>query len=89
MTTPTADTPAYFTGLDLGRPAEFTALVVLERTTPPGGKEFHFACRHLRRWPPSTPYPDVVGEVRTLFAAPPLASRATLLNCGLPSGRLC
>jgi hypothetical protein len=69
-------TVRYYSGLDLGRSGEFTALAVLERTQPPGVFEsgcLSYAVRHLERFPPGTPYPDVFARLATLFAKAPLA----------------
>src|SRR5262245_15267860 len=51
----------YFSGLDLGLAAEFTALAVLERTrvpdpTDPERTVGHYAVRHLQRFPLGTSY---------------------------------
>lgn len=69
--------PVYVAGLDLGRPHEFTALSVLERTEVPDSNESmrtvrHYAVRHLERLPPATPYPEVFRRLAQVFAAPPL-----------------
>ncbi len=69
--------PLYIGGLDLGRPHEFTALAVLERTeeailTDPSRSVRHYAVRHLMRLPPATPFPEVFARLAELFAAPPL-----------------
>jgi hypothetical protein len=68
----------YYAGLDLGRPAEFTALAVLERTSRPDpnrpGRELgHFAMRHLERFLPGTPYPEIGARVALRYAEPTLA----------------
>jgi hypothetical protein len=67
----------YIAGLDLGRPHEFTALAVLERTEVPMPDEpkrmvRHYAVRHLERLPPATPYPEVFARLIEVFAAEPL-----------------
>jgi hypothetical protein len=67
--------PVYIAGLDLGRPHEFTALAVLERTEVPSPDDStrtvrHYAARHLERFPPATPYPEVFTRLATVFAAP-------------------
>jgi hypothetical protein len=69
--------PAYIAGLDLGRPHEFTALAVLERTELPNPDDArrlvrHYAVRHLERLPPATPYPEVFARLTEVFAAPSL-----------------
>jgi hypothetical protein len=67
----------YIAGLDLGRPHEFTALSVLERTEMPHPdnperRVRHYAVRHLERLPPGTPYPEVFARLAAVFAAPSL-----------------
>lgn len=69
--------PVYVAGLDLGRPHEFTALSVLERTEVPDSDEprrtvRHYAVRHLERFPPATPYSEVFERLAEVFADPPL-----------------
>jgi hypothetical protein len=75
----------YFTGLDLGQAAEFTGLAVLERTTvpdadEPGRTQKHYAVRHLERFPPGTPFPEVCARLGELFAAPPLAHSTLVID---------
>jgi hypothetical protein len=75
----------YFTGLDLGQTQDFTALAVAERTTVSdpareGQTVFHFAIRHLHRWPLGTSYPQVVADVKALFAAPPLTGTVLAID---------
>src|SRR5262245_13775906 len=67
----------YLAGLDLGRPHEFTALSVLERTEIPDPDNAerrvrHYAVRHLERLPPATPYPEVFARLTEVFADSPL-----------------
>jgi hypothetical protein len=67
----------YFTGLDLGQARDYTAVAVLERTTPPDPrpedrKLHHYAVRHLQRLPLGTPYREVGTRLARLFAGPPL-----------------
>jgi hypothetical protein len=73
----------YFVGLDLGRPSEPTALAVLGRPTvtrdhPPQSRP-GYLLRHLHRFPPGTPYPQVLTEVRKLLQSSPLAGQTWLL----------
>jgi hypothetical protein len=65
----------YFSGLDLGQAADFTALAVLERTRIEGAP--HFALRHLERFPLGTPYTEVCDRLKVAF------DRAPLLGTGL------
>ena len=66
----------FFTGLDLGQLADFTALVVMEQTIGPE-KVCDYAIRHLKRWKIGTPYPQIVNDVINLFRRPPL-TKSTL-----------
>ena len=64
-------------GLDLGRHDEFTALSLLERTEVPNSDDprrrvRQYAVRHLERWPPATPYPQVFARLAKVFAVPSL-----------------
>jgi hypothetical protein len=77
--------PAYFSGLDLGQTADHSALAVAERTTHPDPVRpdrtvYHFAVRHLHRWPLGTPYPQVVADTKRLFAAPPLSGSVLAID---------
>jgi hypothetical protein len=69
----------YYGGLDLGRPAEFTALAVLQRTDlpdpdRPGCMLGHYAVRHLERFLPGTTYPEVGARVAERYAEPALSA---------------
>ena len=71
----------YYSGLDLGQMQDYSALVVVERTNlpdpaRPGKKVYHFAVRHLHRWPLGTAYPAIVTDVKALYASAPLPGRA-------------
>jgi hypothetical protein len=57
-------------GLDLGPPGEPTALAAVEQYWPKWDAHYHV--RHLRRWPPGTPYPQIVAEVVKLTDVEPL-----------------
>jgi hypothetical protein len=68
----------FYGGLDLGRPAEFTALAVLQRTSRPdpdrpGCEVGYYAVRHLERFLPGTPYPEIGARVALRYAEPALA----------------
>ncbi len=73
---------SYYAGLDLGRTWEPTALAVVERAEPADGHgdlaKMRYAVRHLERFAPGTPYPDIFARVGALFARPPLA-RTTIV----------
>jgi hypothetical protein len=81
--------PVFIAGLDLGRPHEFTALAVLERTeesNPHDSRRLmrHYAVRHLERLPPATPYPEVFARLTEVFAAPSLrGSRLVVDHTGV------
>lgn len=67
----------YFVGLDLGQASDPTALAILERPnvapgSPPGLRCPQYALRHLHRFPPGTPYQEVIETVRQLLRTPPL-----------------
>jgi hypothetical protein len=53
---------AYFLGLDLGQAADYSALALLERQGRPS-PEAVYHCRHLKRWPLRTSYPDIAADV--------------------------
>lgn len=79
--------PAFIAGLDLGQAADFSALVVVERRQEPdpsperAGKFVnHYDVRHLHRWPLKTPYPEIVADVKGLFAAGPLAKGTLVID---------
>jgi hypothetical protein len=59
--------PAYFCGLDLGQSHDFTALAVVERPAPDGGKAAQrppvYAVRHLERFELGTSYVAVARAV--------------------------
>ena len=73
---------SYYAGLDLGRTWEHTALAIVERAESAEGNgslaQMQYAVRHLERFRPGTPYPDVFARVVELFAKAPLA-RSTLV----------
>jgi hypothetical protein len=71
-------TTSYVSGLDLGPAQGFTALAVLERTEAADPHDLkrtlrHYAVRHLQRWPPGTPYPEVCQHVAGRLGVPFLA----------------
>jgi hypothetical protein len=77
--------PAFFTGLDLGRESDFTALAVVEKTVVPdpdrqGKTVTHLAARHLQRFELGTPYPKVVDAVVGLFAEAPLSGSTLVID---------
>jgi hypothetical protein len=75
----------HFVGLDLGPPGAFTALAVLERPrlwpgAPPELRRPPYALRHLRRFPPGTPYPEIRETVRGLLQTPPLPGASLIVD---------
>jgi hypothetical protein len=62
----------HFVGLDLGQTHQFSALAVLERRVASHGRtiaDFRppYSLRHLHRFPPGTPYPQIAGTLRDLL----------------------
>jgi hypothetical protein len=75
----------YYGGLDLGRPAEFTALAVLQRTDlpdadRPGCVLGHYAVRHLERFLPGTTYPEVGARVAERYTEPALSGSTLAID---------
>jgi hypothetical protein len=73
----------YFLGLDLGQASEPTALAVVERLIVPPGAAHDLrrpvqSLRHLQRFPPGTPYPEIIATVRQMLRTRPLIG-ATLI----------
>jgi hypothetical protein len=67
----------YFAGLDIGQAADYSALAVAERITPPEAKPvYHF--RYLERVKLGTSYPEQVAHVKSLMEQPPLKGNVTL-----------
>ena len=67
----------YFSGLDLGQAAEFTALAVLEQTFGPDPENrkrivHHYAVRFLERFELNTPYTTICFRLGELFSKRPL-----------------
>ncbi|MFO0805097.1 MAG: hypothetical protein U0791_18480 [Gemmataceae bacterium] len=76
---------AYYSGLDLGQPHEFTALVVVERrlTTDfdrPSRSVSRFDVRHIHRWPLGTNYPAIAADLKNLFAEKPLKGSELIID---------
>jgi len=70
----------FFMGLDLGQSNDYTALCILEKTTPQGqqAQPIHH-CRHLQRFPLGTKYPAIVAAVQTMLATPDLKGKCELV----------
>ena len=72
-------------GLDLGQATDFTALAVLERPhvvphAPIEQRRPPYSVLHLRRFPPATPYPEMIAEVRDLMNTPPLPGAVLVID---------
>jgi hypothetical protein len=75
----------HYVGLDLGQATDFTALAVLQRPrvypgAPIDQRRPVYSLRHLRRFPPATPYPEIVAEVRELLQTPPLPGAVLVID---------
>ena len=68
--------PFFVAGLDLGQAADYTAIAILEVVD---GNPAAYHCRHLQRYPLGTPYPEIVGNVRTLLDDPTLRGRCLVV----------
>src|SRR5262245_25021819 len=80
-----SNTVCYFVGLDLGQPSDFTGLAVIERPIVPPNAPYYqrrpdHAVRHLRRFPPSTPYSEIVEDIRRLCCRPPIARSMLIVD---------
>jgi hypothetical protein len=72
-------------GLDLAQATDFTALAVLERPhvaprAPIDQRRPPYSLRHLRRFPPATPYPEMIAAVRDLMNTPPLPGAVLVID---------
>jgi hypothetical protein len=82
----TSESPVSFCGgLDLGPPAAFSALAILERTprtdpANPEKKRGHYAVRHLERFAVGTSYPEIAARMKNLFAVPALSGSRLLVD---------
>ena len=75
----------HFVGLDLGQTHQYSALAVLERRIAARGRtlaDFRppYALRHLARFPPGTPYPQIAGAVRALLQTPAVSGAMLMLD---------
>lgn len=76
----------YVVGLSLGQSTEHSALCVVEKTAPltpvveNQQPQHQYAVRHLLRWPPGTPYGDILIAVGLLTARPPLPGSVLVLD---------
>ncbi len=58
--------PRIILGVDLGQPQEFTALAAVRESGRDAQGRTAWAVPHLVRWPPGTPYPEIVAGVAQL-----------------------
>lgn len=75
----------HFIGVDLGQTHQYSALAVLERRIAAYGHtiaDFRppYALRHLERFPPGTPYPQIAGSVRALLQTPEVTGAMLMLD---------
>ncbi|HEV3438233.1 MAG TPA: hypothetical protein VG122_12790 [Gemmata sp.] len=77
--------PSFVAGLDLGQTADYSALVVLERSTIPDPERAgyflnRFDVRHIHRWQLGTNYPQVVEELKEWYSTPMLRGTTLILD---------
>ncbi len=75
----------HFVGLDLGQTHQYSALAVLERRIAAHGRTIAdirppYAVRHLERFAPGTPYPQIAESVRTLLQTPAVSGALLLVD---------
>ncbi len=63
-------------GLDLGQASDYTALIIIESISDPGGRIYHV--RRLERIR-GEPYPRVVEKVKALMTSPALSGKTALV----------
>jgi hypothetical protein len=86
-----APAPDFICGLDLGKSADFSALAIMERTSKPDEAKpdkavYHYACRHLQRWPLQTTYTSIIADLAAMLAQEPLAGNCQLVVDGTGVG---
>jgi hypothetical protein len=82
----------YFSGLDLGQQADFSALVTLEQRRIPdpdcsGQTVNRFDVRLIHRWELRTPYPKIVEDLHEWYERSPLKGTTLVVDgtgCGRP-----
>jgi len=73
----------YFAGLDLGQAADYSALVIAERTRradPARGERVTFGVRHIHRWHLGTSYTVIAADLKGMYAAGPLAGSTLAID---------
>ncbi len=83
---PTPD-EKWLVGLDLGQAQDFTAMIVLRRTTVRTETETYrqYDCPHIRRWPLGTSYDTIVADLKVMLAK--LPDKPVLVVDGTGCGR--
>ncbi len=80
----TTERTRYVAGLSLGPAGMFTGLAVLEKRWQVAQygfeREASYAIRHLARFPPGTPYGQVVDALRAVFAEPPVRTGSLVVD---------
>ncbi len=80
----------FFAGLDLGQARDYTAIAILERTSPPGeagAPPATYQCGYLYRFPLGTLYPAIVAHMAAMMATPQLNGQSTLIADSTGVGR--
>lgn len=68
----------FFAGLDLGQAADYTALSIFEQFKEPG-KDSHYHCVQLFRFPLRMPYHEIVQDVQRILSLPELVKSSKLV----------
>ncbi|GAB6265509.1 MAG: hypothetical protein STSR0001_09540 [Methanothrix sp.] len=66
----------FYIGLDLGQASDYTAMIILESISDPGGRIYH--ARRLERIR-GEPYPKVAEKVKAIMASPALSGKTALV----------
>jgi hypothetical protein len=84
---PTPADERWLVGLDLGQAVDFTAMVVLHRTTVRTGTSTYreYSLPNIKRWPLGTTYPQIVTDLGTMLAK--LPDKPVLVVDGTGCGR--
>ena len=70
--------PQYIAGLDLGSIADYTAMVVIERSGKP--RDYRYGITHIERISLGTSYPDIIGRVCNVMASPKLREAPLIVD---------
>ncbi len=72
----------FFAGLDLGQARDYTAIAILERTSPPAAPDAPpaaYQCGYLYRFPLGTMYSAIATRMVAMMETPELKSKAELV----------